>query len=252
MPVARTLARRCSAGSRPRGTRFPRRRGEPPPQLEAIGEDPQDDGRMDHGQCRPGAGHRPQVGVRAGGRHHRRGHHGDRPSQEGSRPSQSGASGCGTTLSSRPSSHLERVRLSHAGIRAHSCRRSGTSRRVGEGRCGEDVRRGRPGRADQGRTSEDPENIGVQISMSIVGVQAVKNAINGIGGSMSAAQRQARRVPRQRAARTSGGWPDVGWREGPELVNLPRGSQVILSAQSAAIASGGMPSRSRSSTLTER
>jgi hypothetical protein len=44
--------------------------------------------------------------------------------------------------------------------------------------------------ATQARTlgsnlNDIPENVPVTISMSIVGVQAVKNAINGIGGSMS-------------------------------------------------------------------
>jgi len=45
--------------------------------------------------------------------------------------------------------------------------------------------------ATQARTlgsnlNDIPDNVPVTISMSIVGVQAVKNAINGIGGSMSA------------------------------------------------------------------
>ena len=89
-----------------------------------------------------------------------------------------------------------------------------------------------------------PENIGVQISMSIVGVQAVKNAINGIGGSMSA-KLNAKLDGFPGNARGTDFWRGgLTWvgEEGPELVNLPRGSQVIPSAQSAAIASGGMPS----------
>ncbi len=85
-----------------------------------------------------------------------------------------------------------------------------------------------------------PEEVPVTISMSIVGVQAVKNAINGIGGSMSAKLNAKLEGFPGNARGTDfwrGGLTWVG-EEGPELVNLPRGSQVFPAAASQAIASG--------------
>lgn len=96
-----------------------------------------------------------------------------------------------------------------------------------------------------GRINDIPENVGVQISMSIVGVQAVKNAINGIGGSMSAKLNAKLdgfgADPKKGLAGGTDFWRGgLTWvgEEGPELVNLPRGSQVFPAAASQAIASG--------------
>ncbi|MBK6556219.1 MAG: hypothetical protein IPG16_03035 [Comamonadaceae bacterium] len=117
MPAAKDLGEKVLGGLKSAWDSISKAIEENRPQLEAIGQTFKTIAEWIMANVVPLLG-TVLVGVRAAGRHHRRGHHGDRAtSRRASRPSQSGDLAVEQRSPADRSVHPERVCLSHTGIR---------------------------------------------------------------------------------------------------------------------------------------